>query len=1579
MHNFVDLGPLLIFRTPLREHAFQSCTVYISSEYMIYSISYPRCERKGTAEMKWIGAALLPWKLQGHLAQVALGGLEIRIVTSGADSRSGDNQAGYVSDGSPITGISQLHDDGTGGSSSLGHFQLLPLTSAECAGGDLAKCTVDRETGHGEPSAEPGYFGIPLSNGVNAEVTVTPHTALHRFTYPRGTERMMLLVDVTSDLAMRYQGGGGVRVSTVSSSSSTQAGRTRVTGSGRWIPSFGQGTYGVFFCLDAPGEKEAEAQYFYKQGRDAAFLALNTTDAGTSQGGEDHAALLRRSLKRLMKQRRSGQCFKALRSISTGAGNMLAAFFPMTATAGVERTSSQERSGSSSLTSYPLLVSENGVEDAGISLRATDNTARQTYFQRNQLRFLWLILHVGLALLHLAILIIGMRGLERRAVFTLEHQATVSFVVTALSTGIGIGYLSTALFVTQKLAMHHNLRACQTLTATHDNIAAWNGLGSALSTLYAQLKVPASVFGTSIVAVYLSCLALLHITSPAIFSVVGYNTSIPVFVQTLGVPQFNEHTNATDQVLINAFSFFPWIDNLETSQKIGLINGSIYDVLQEVAPGRGQAAVTATGFNVTCAYLPALSNGFDPLFRQWNISLLFPETFEAEVALPSSGPNIITTPDLDQPPTNSLVLYTTNTVIDSVGNQGSPVELDPAMDYSVTRVQFLQCWRTLAPQKGMVDGESGLLDEFSLQPSVHKTRSTWQRYSEASLPPSDSTLLGGDWWTSLLGQPIGADIYFDDKVHGEGLLSTDLYLMELLNLDPSWISTKMEPVSRPVLALHDIENAVASLLATVFWLVGHVRPDRLQMQYSIIGETELAGELVPPTLTVGHTTVAQHTLQIRLEISLIAVSLGLALSILLGIVALPYALADSSARRPPVDSIGTLQTVWIFRRHAGLSHSLCQVRDPEEANLRTAGLITVQLFSAHLDSVDTTPAPVGAGNSNELDRRSPVSTRNSEIGHAEFSSRWDKIICVSLHVGLIIIQLALLGIVMNSHAEHAVVFPVEYQRRVSLWITLLSTGIGTIYLAAALYMTQKLALRKCVGVNQTLTAIHDQTISWAGIGSALSSLVAQIQAPANIIGTLCIAGYLATILTLHLSTPALFAVETFNRTTTVLVPTQGFPQWNDSTTNASSVFPPDLGEFLQWMSTVFDQSKTIGLFNGSLYDVLDSSNSAPTSARVSATGFNVTCGYPSNVSIAPSNPADVGVQAWNITLADGFSFQPPSSGPNILTTQARRFEYGDPDPDATSWASMILYTTNQVKDSGGNTGLPVRLHAPMGPNSTVSELQILQCSRSLISQQAEVDPYSRLIVPSSLTPTLHKTSSQWNRYEEPSRDTNSNLTTVINSDWPIPVGYSSVALSDDDGIIVLAWMDLYLMEILGLDPSWILSGSVTSPPPVLYLHDIENALASLLASYFWMVSHIHPRPLMVKYGGVEGRSGSPDKRIIPVLSASSTTVNRIQLTSRLSLNLVAVITGLCASVLCFLLSLHFMPDSDSGTSLTGMGFLQVIWLFRNHPWLSEELEQVVEPTDKALRAAGMIRVQLGIPEVEAVEMRPLADGARGCN
>ncbi|KAF8176245.1 alpha-1,2-mannosidase, putative subfamily [Mycena galopus ATCC 62051] len=193
-------------------------------------------------------------------------------VKAGADSLSADNHAGYVSDGSNITGVSQLHDDGVGGQPSLGNFPFLPLTLTECANNDLTQCTVDntmRAIGHGTPTASPGYFSIPLNNGVQAEVTVTQHTALHRFTYPSGTEELLFLLDATRDLSGSYQGGGQVTVSP------TTCG-TRVTGSGTFVPSFADGTYKVYFCFDSP-TTFVQAKYYRDSG------SLQYTDLDPTQ------------------------------------------------------------------------------------------------------------------------------------------------------------------------------------------------------------------------------------------------------------------------------------------------------------------------------------------------------------------------------------------------------------------------------------------------------------------------------------------------------------------------------------------------------------------------------------------------------------------------------------------------------------------------------------------------------------------------------------------------------------------------------------------------------------------------------------------------------------------------------------------------------------------------------------------------------------------------------------------------------------------------------------------------------------------------------------------------------------------------------------------------------------------------------------------------------------------------------------------------------------------------------------------------------------------------------------------------
>jgi Glycosyl hydrolase family 92 N-terminal domain len=78
------------------------------------------------------------------------------------------NQAGFLHDYSRLKGISQMHDEGTGGTASLGNF---PIWVNHCSGSDWSSCPTNMEgrTGRrvGEPSAQVGNFGIQIDSGFN--------------------------------------------------------------------------------------------------------------------------------------------------------------------------------------------------------------------------------------------------------------------------------------------------------------------------------------------------------------------------------------------------------------------------------------------------------------------------------------------------------------------------------------------------------------------------------------------------------------------------------------------------------------------------------------------------------------------------------------------------------------------------------------------------------------------------------------------------------------------------------------------------------------------------------------------------------------------------------------------------------------------------------------------------------------------------------------------------------------------------------------------------------------------------------------------------------------------------------------------------------------------------------------------------------------------------------------------------------------------------------------------------------------------------------------------------------------------
>ncbi|KAK2012242.1 family 92 glycosyl hydrolase [Colletotrichum eremochloae] len=171
-----------------------------------------------------------------------------------------ENAAGWVSDSSKITGFSNLHDSGTGGSPSMGNFPLFPHPG--CKNDDYLACKYTTEQRslsrvNGSVVARPGYFSVGLINTVHAEMTVSKRTALYRFSFsPNDTvsyadtanhgtvdavSSPLILIDLTDIAQSRTSGGIQVYES------------GRVIGDGQFRPSFGQGNYRAFFCADFRG------------------------------------------------------------------------------------------------------------------------------------------------------------------------------------------------------------------------------------------------------------------------------------------------------------------------------------------------------------------------------------------------------------------------------------------------------------------------------------------------------------------------------------------------------------------------------------------------------------------------------------------------------------------------------------------------------------------------------------------------------------------------------------------------------------------------------------------------------------------------------------------------------------------------------------------------------------------------------------------------------------------------------------------------------------------------------------------------------------------------------------------------------------------------------------------------------------------------------------------------------------------------------------------------------------------------------------------------------------------------------
>ncbi|KIK62755.1 glycoside hydrolase family 92 protein [Collybiopsis luxurians FD-317 M1] len=167
----------------------------------------------------------------------------------GIDVSTAPRQAGYIHDNSSITGISLLHDEGTGGNTDGGYgvFPLFPFigTCSNSSGVNIATCQPGIAAraalrAAGTDVASPGYFSTTFVSGIQIETTSTRRAGLIRFTFPASsTGSNYLVVDLTNDLGRSFSGG----TMSISSSGHVQLG-------GTFLQSYGPSNYSAFACYD---------------------------------------------------------------------------------------------------------------------------------------------------------------------------------------------------------------------------------------------------------------------------------------------------------------------------------------------------------------------------------------------------------------------------------------------------------------------------------------------------------------------------------------------------------------------------------------------------------------------------------------------------------------------------------------------------------------------------------------------------------------------------------------------------------------------------------------------------------------------------------------------------------------------------------------------------------------------------------------------------------------------------------------------------------------------------------------------------------------------------------------------------------------------------------------------------------------------------------------------------------------------------------------------------------------------------------------------------------------------------------
>ncbi|MFF7364226.1 GH92 family glycosyl hydrolase [Streptomyces sp. NPDC008125] len=101
-----------------------------------------------------------------------------------------------------ILGFSHTHLSGVG-CQTMGNFRFMPTTGAVTSS-DPAQ--YGAKFSHDDETRSPGYYGVKLDNGIEAELTATERTGQHRYTFPAGSDSENVLIETGQSNGSTYAG-----------------------------------------------------------------------------------------------------------------------------------------------------------------------------------------------------------------------------------------------------------------------------------------------------------------------------------------------------------------------------------------------------------------------------------------------------------------------------------------------------------------------------------------------------------------------------------------------------------------------------------------------------------------------------------------------------------------------------------------------------------------------------------------------------------------------------------------------------------------------------------------------------------------------------------------------------------------------------------------------------------------------------------------------------------------------------------------------------------------------------------------------------------------------------------------------------------------------------------------------------------------------------------------------------------------------------------------------------------------------------------------------------------------------------